>query len=53
MHTYIMFGWWWRAGGDSTSFLQTFSPDGDVRNVNVSTVRVMQDCLSTKTGYVW
>jgi len=42
-----------RTGGDTSSFLSTFSPTGDLRDVNVSTVRMVQDCLASESGNVW
>jgi hypothetical protein len=42
-----------RTGGDTSSFLSTFSETGSLRDVNVSTVRLVQDCLTTMDGNVW
>lgn len=42
-----------RTGGDASSFLSTFSETGNLRDVNLSTVRLVQDCLTTFNGNVW
>jgi hypothetical protein len=42
-----------QTGADTTSWLQTFSEDGNIRTVNLSTVRVFQDCLASERGYIW
>lgn len=42
-----------RTGGDTSSFLSTFSQTGNLRDVNISTVRMIQDCLATTGGNVW
>ena len=42
-----------KSGADTSVFLSTFSPSGDVQDVEPGTVALMQDCLTKVDGTLW
>ena len=40
-------------GSDTSSFLKTFSPSGDIMDVNRSIVSILTDCFTKPDGTLW